>query len=139
MMANDGRELESFIRRWYDLWNAQDKEGWLRHWRETCPGAPTLEDPVGTPVKHGWELASELWDRTGPDHPIVRIQQLITGGNEAVVVASNEGSYRGEPLVIPSVDVWRVNPGGTSAVRSFWEIPDHLPYGRWTASTGTRR
>jgi hypothetical protein len=138
-MAIDSKDLELFIRRWYDLWNEQDKDGWLRHWRSMSPGEPTLEDPVGTPVKHGWELASQLWDKTGPDHPAVLIQQLITGGNEAVVVCSNEGTYRGEPLIIPSIDVWRVEPGGTSAVRSFWEIPDHIPYGRWTARTGTAR
>jgi hypothetical protein len=138
-MAIDSKELELFIRRWYDLWNEQDKEGWLRHWRSMSPAEPTLEDPVGTPVKHGWDLASQLWDKTGPDHPAVFIQQLIIGGPEAVVVCSNEGTYRGEPLIIPSVDVWRVEPGGSSAVRSFWEIPDHIPYGRWTARTGTVR
>jgi hypothetical protein len=53
------------------------------------------------------------------------------------VVCHNEGTYRGEPLIIPSVDVWRINPDGTSAVRSFWEIPDHIPYGKWTAKTGS--
>ena len=134
----DAAELESFIRRWYALWDAQDKDGWLAHWRAMSPDEPTLEDPVGTPVKQGWRIAGELWDRTGKDHPRVHIEQLIVGGNEAVVVCHNEGTYRGEPLVIPSVDVWRVEPGGSSAVRSFWEIPDHIPYGRWTAGTGAR-
>lgn len=130
-------ELEQFLRRWYELWNDQDKDGWLAHWRAMSPGEPTLEDPVGTPVKRGWDLASELWDRTGPQHPVVHIEQLILGGAEAVVVARNEGTFRGESLLIPSVDVWRVEPGGSSAVRSFWEIPDHIPYGRWTARTGS--
>lgn len=136
-MTLAGQELETFIRRWYQLWNEQDREGWLRHWRETAPGEPTLEDPVGTPLKRGWDLAGELWDRTGPNHPAVTITQMITGGSEAVVVCHNEGAYRGEPLIIPSVDVWRLNPDGSSAVRSFWEIPDHIPYGKWTASTGS--
>lgn len=39
--------------------------------------------------------------------------------------------------MIPSVDVWRLNSDGSSAIRSFWVIPDHIPYGKWTASTGT--
>lgn len=86
-----GKDLETFIRRWYQLWNEQDKEGWLQHWRETVPEEPTLEDPIGTPIKRGWQLAGELWDRTGPDHPAVTITQLITGGSEAVVVCHNEG------------------------------------------------
>jgi hypothetical protein len=128
--------LEQQIRDWYQRWNDQDKEGWLACWRAMAPGQPIIEDPVGTPVKGGWELAAELWDRTGPDHPRVLIQQIIMGGNEAVVVASNEGTYKGEPLVIPSVDLWRINDDGSSAVRSFWEIPDHIPYGKWTARTG---
>jgi hypothetical protein len=92
---------------------------------------------VGTPIKRGWDLAGELWDRTGPNHPSVTITQLITGGSEAVVVCHNEGLYRGETLVIPSVDVWHLDPDGSSAVRSFWVIPDHIPYGKWTASTGS--
>lgn len=136
-MTLSSDEFERFIRRWYELWNDQDKEGWLRHWKNTAPGEPTLEDPVGTPVKRGWEIAAELWDRTGPNHPAVHIQQLIIGGCEGVVVCHNEGTYRDEPLVIPSVDVWRLDADGTSAVRSFWEIPDHIPYGKWTAQTGT--
>ena len=78
-----------------------------------------------------------MWDRTGPDHPVVHIEQLILGGSEAVVVARNEGAYRGEPLVIPSVDVWRLNDDGSSAVRSFWVIPEHIPYGWWTSRTGS--
>lgn len=55
-MTPRGEDLERFIRRWYELWNQQDKDGWLRHWRDTA-GEPTLEDPVGTPIKRGWELA----------------------------------------------------------------------------------
>lgn len=133
----DKNDLETFIRTWYKFWDDQDREGWLNHWKSLCPGEPTLEDPVGTPIKRGWEMAAELWDRTGPDHPAVHIQQIIVGGNEAVVVCSNEGTYRVEPLIIPSVDVWRIQPGGSSAVRSFWEIPDHIPYGKWTAATGS--
>ncbi|MFG3022423.1 hypothetical protein ACGFZQ_28380 [Streptomyces sp. NPDC048254] len=60
-------------------------------------------------------------------------------GDEAVVVAHDEGSCRGEPLVIPRVDVWRVDPGGTGRMRGFRETPDHIPYGRWTARAGSLR
>jgi hypothetical protein len=136
-MTPRGEDLERFIRRWYELWNQQDKDGWLRHWRDTAPGEPTLEDPVGTPIKRGWELAGELWDRSGPDHPVVHIEQLIVGGSEAAVVARNKGTYKGEPLVIPSVDIWRFNDDGSSVARSFWVIPEHIPYGRWTSRTGS--
>jgi len=130
--------LETDLRRWYELWNEQDRQGWLDHWLSFAPGEPTLEDPVGTPLKRGWDLAGELWDRTGRNALKVVITSLITGGDEAVVVCHNEGTFRGEPLVIPSVDVWKVRSDGTSAVRSFWEIPEQIPYGRWTASTGER-
>jgi hypothetical protein len=68
-MTIAGADLERFIRRWYELWNAQDKQGWLQHWKHTAPGEPTLEDPVGTPVKRGWELAEELWDAPDPTTP----------------------------------------------------------------------
>jgi ketosteroid isomerase-like protein len=129
-------DLEAFVHEWYARWNARDKAGWLEHWRTLAPGEPTIEDPVGTPVKRGWDAVAELWDRTGPNHPTVAVEQLIGGGREVAVVARNEGAYRGEPLRIDSIDVFRVNDDGTSSVRSFWAIPDHIPYGRWTASTG---
>jgi hypothetical protein len=131
-----GLDVEAVVRRWYELWNEQDREGWLAHWRSFAPGEPTLEDPVGTPLKRGWAMAGELWDRTGKDHPLVHIEQLIVGGNEAVVVCRNEGTYAGEPLLIPSVDAWVIRPDGTSSVRSYWQIPPHIPYGVWTSQTG---
>jgi hypothetical protein len=106
----------------------QDKDGWLDCWRAMAPGEPSLWDPVGTPLKRGWDFACELWDRTGPDHPKVGIQQLIIGGNEAVVVASNEGTYRGEQLIIPSVDVWKINADHP------WKSAIYLTIVGWPAS-----
>lgn len=129
-------DTAAFVREWYARWNDQDKDGWLAHWRGHYPAEPTIEDPVGTPVKRGWDAVAELWDRTGANHPVVHLDQLIVGGREVVVVARNEGVYRDEPLRIPSVDHFTLRTDGTSAVRSFWVIPEHIPYGRWTATTG---
>ena len=131
--------LGAFVRRWYELWNSCDKEAWLAHWRSWAPGEPTIEDPVGTPVKGGWDMISELWDRTGPDHPKVAVEQLIVGGAEVAVVARNEGTWRGKPLRIDSIDVFRLEPDATGdrlSVRSFWQIPPGIPYGRWTQVAG---
>lgn len=130
-------ELRAYVERWYELWNANDKIGWLEHWRSAAPGEPRIEDPVGKPVKRGWEMVSELWDRTctGNHHFKVAIQQIQCCGSEVAVVCRTEGSVRGAEFCIDSIDVHQF-VGDSVAIRSYWEIPTGLPYGEWTATAG---
>ena len=129
-------EVRAIVERAYELWNADDKEGWIEHWRSVTPGEHVLEDPVGTPPKRGFEILSELWDRTGRERLHVTVERLIVCGREAVAVARSEGTVRGRPVRIDSVDLYRFGEDGSTHTRSFWEIPDRLPYGEWTRSAG---
>lgn len=132
MSADKSRE---FVRRWYELWNAGDKADWLAHWRSAFPGEPQIEDPVGKPVKRGWAMVEELWDRTFPDHLSVTIEEILACGDEVAAVCRTIGTVGGVPFNIVSIDVHQFR-GESLAVRSYWEIPPALPYGRWTAKTG---
>lgn len=138
MAPKTPEEITAIILRSYELWNADDKQGWLDHWRSVTPGEHTIEDPIGTPPKHGWEVMSELWDQTGRDRLYITVERLIVCGNEGVAVARNEGTVRGRALRIDSVDLYRFTDDGSTHTRSFWKIPEGLPYGEWTASTGTQ-
>lgn len=131
------RDLRSIVERWYELWNADDKAGWLDHMRSVAPGEPRIEDPVGKPVKRGWDMVEELWDRTGHDHFKVVVDQLFVCGNEVALKCSSEGTFNGRAFSVPSVDVHQFF-GNSWAVRAYWDINamTGLPYGEWTSLTG---
>jgi hypothetical protein len=131
----DPDQLRAFVERWYEFWNANDKAGWLAHWRTVAPGEPRIEDPVGKPVKRGWAMVEELWDRTGDDHFKVSLGPILVCGDEVAAVCRSEGTVRGSLFGIDSVDVFQFRDDEL-AIRSYWEIPPGLPYGEWTAVTG---
>lgn len=135
----DTVQLQAAVERYYELWNANDKAGWLEHIRSIAPGEPSMEDPVGKPVKRGWDMVEELWDRTGADHFPVFIQKIYPCGDEIAAVCFSGGTFRGKTFAIPSVDVHQFR-GDSWVVRAYWDIRDmgDLPYGKWTASTGVR-
>jgi hypothetical protein len=49
------QQLREWAERYVALWNAGDKEGWIRNWRSVAPGEFRMLDPVGTPEKRGFE------------------------------------------------------------------------------------
>lgn len=135
----DTVQLQAAVERYYELWNANDKAGWLEHIRSIAPGEPSMEDPVGKPVKRGWDMIEELWDRTmtDGDHFPVTIRWMYVCGDEVAAVCSCEGAFGGTAFSIPSVDVHQFIDGNW-AVRAYWDINtmEGLPYGEWTAETG---
>jgi hypothetical protein len=137
MPVPSAEEIRRIIERSYELWNADDKQGWLDHWKSVTPGTHTLEDPIGTPPKRGWEIMSELWDQTGRDRLYITVERIIVCANEGVAVARNEGTVKGKHVCIDSVDIYRFTGDGSTHARSFWHIPEGLPYGEWTAATGS--
>jgi hypothetical protein len=137
MARPSGDEIRRIIKRSYELWNADDKDAWISHWKSVTPGLHTLEDPVGTPPKVGWDILAELWDRTGRERLHIAVERIIVCGNEGAAVCRNEGAVKGSRLVIESVDTYRFTEDGSTHVRSFWQIPEGLPYGEWTAVTGS--
>src|SRR3954454_7754086 len=45
------------------LWNDGDREGFLELWRTAVPGDYTLESPVGTEPRRGWDACRrDVWD-----------------------------------------------------------------------------
>ena len=133
----DSDQLRGIVERWYELWNADDKEGWLAHMRSVAPGTPSMEDPVGKPVKRGWDMVEELWDRTGKDHFPVAIQKIFVCGDEVAAVCRSEGTWRGTSFCIDSVDVHQFEDDSWT-VRAYWDISTmgELPYRQWTSTAG---
>jgi hypothetical protein len=129
-------EIRRIIERSYELWNEDDKEAWLAHWKSVTPGEHVLEDPVGTPPKRGFAILEEVWERTSRDRLYITPTLIVVCGNEGVAVCENAGTVAGRQVLIRSVDVYLFGEDGSTHTRSYWEIPDGLPYGDWTAATG---
>jgi hypothetical protein len=65
----DVRHLQ--LRQWglnyVALWNAGDKDAWVRNWKSVAPGDFRMVDPVGTPEKRGFEqCAANPFDHFQP-------------------------------------------------------------------------
>jgi hypothetical protein len=128
-------EIRRIIERSYELWNADDKDGWIAHWKSVTPGEHTLEDPIGAPPKRGWDILGEVWDRTAKDRLYINVKQIIVCANEGVAVCDNEGTVKGRHVLVESVDLYRFGKDGSTHTRSFWQIPEGLPYGKWSSET----
>ena len=44
---HDPDRFRAFVERFYELWNADDKVGWLEHWRAFAAGGATHRRPGG--------------------------------------------------------------------------------------------
>jgi hypothetical protein len=95
-----------------------------------------MEDPVGTPVKRGWEILGEAWDASPNQDWKLSIDRLIVCGNEGAAVIRNEGSVQGTALTVVSIEVYQFGDDGSVHTKTYWEAPEGgSGYADWTAST----
>jgi SnoaL-like protein len=136
MAAPSGDEIRALIEQHVALWNAGDKEAWLAAWQAAVPGGASMEDPVGTPVKRGWDLLAEAWDASPNQDWKLSIDRLIVCGNEGAAVIRNEGSVQGTPITVVSIEVYQFGDDGSVHTKTYWEAPEGgSDYAEWTAST----
>jgi len=132
-------EIRHAIGRHIELWNSKDRDGWLQHWQSTAPGGYALEDPVGTPVKRGYELLGEVWDRAFDETAWkITMKQCIVCGNEAALVMVNEGTVGGAAVAVEGVELYRFGEDRSVHQRTFYELPEGSEYLEWTEKTGDR-
>ena len=114
--------VENAVRSHVALWNAIDRESWIKLFSP----AMVFEDPVGTPEKVGVDAVYKSWDRSFKPgrrwtlHP----EHVVAAGNEAAVVMRNEGDLAGEKVTIRSMEIFIVdNSGLLVRIRSFFDQP----------------
>ena len=114
--------VENAVRSHVALWNAIDRESWIKLFSP----AMVFEDPVGTPEKVGVDAVYKSWDRSFKPgrrwtlHP----EHVVAAGNEAAVVMRNEGDLAGEKVTIRSIEIFIVdNSGLLVRIRSFFDQP----------------
>ena len=117
------------LRQWADdyvaLWNAGDKEAWLRNWRRVAPGDFRMLDPVGTPEKRGFEACTskpfDLFQPTIRFH-VAEGNRFICG-NEVAWVMENHASVGGHETTAISIETFRFEPDGSVVIRTYYKVP----------------
>jgi hypothetical protein len=120
------QQLEQWARDYVALWNAGDKEGWVRNWRSVAPGEFRMHDPVGTPEKKGFEeCCLGPWDLFQP-RVRFRIQDgsLFICGNEVAWLLENQITADGETTVHKSIETYRFEPDGSVVIRTWYRVPE---------------
>jgi len=136
MAAPSAEEIRAAVERHVELWNAGDKEAWLAHWQAVVPGEVTMEDPVGTPTKRGWDVMSEVWDASPNADWQLGIGLLHVCGSTGAAVIRNQGAVNGQPTLIESIEIYRFGDDGSLHTQTFWELAAGNEYAQWTAATG---
>jgi steroid Delta-isomerase len=117
------------------LWNAMDKDSWLALFSDDIE----YEDPPGTVASRGVEvMSSHAWDGAFTDVKrwILEPVKVIECGREAQVYMRNHGAVDGVPVLVESIELWRVDEAGkVDLIRAFWEPPEeireHLALNTW--------
>ncbi|MBV8346123.1 MAG: hypothetical protein JOZ49_00885 [Mycolicibacterium sp.] len=136
MSTPTAEEIRAAVERHVELWNAGDKEAWLAHWKRVVPGEVTMEDPVGTPIKRGWDVQGEVWDTAPNADWKLGIGLLYVCGSTAAAVIRNSGTVNGEPTLVESIEIYKFGDDGSLHASTFWDLSIGNEYAQWTTETG---
>jgi hypothetical protein len=123
------KELLAWAHDYVSLWNAGDREGWIRNWRAVAPGEFRMLDPVGTPEKVGFEACAlapwELFQK--------RVKYRIADGslfvcaNEVAWHLENHITADGRSFVGHSIETYRFESNGDVTIRTYYRVPKRTP------------
>ncbi len=118
-------ELNDWASNYVEFWNAGDKERWAANWRQVAPGNFTMNDPVGTPQKTGFEhCALDSFDLF---QPTLRFRisdgSLFICGNEVAWLMENHFEQDGVPTTLRSIETYRFEPDGSVVIRTYYDVP----------------
>ena len=109
-----------------DLWNAGDKEGWIRNWRSVAPGEIRMLDPVGTPEKRGFEhCCADSFDLFQKNVKFkIQDGSLFICGNEVAWLLENKITADGGTTRHLSIETYRFEPDGSCVIRTYYRVPE---------------
>ncbi len=117
--------LEKWAENYVALWNAGDKEAWIRNWRSVAPGGFRMLDPVGTPEKHGFEECCAKPFDLFQSRVRFRIADgsLFICDNEVAWLLENHIEADGRSFVGRSIETYRFEPDGSVVIRTYYDVP----------------
>ena len=135
MSAPDAATMREAIEKHVELWNAGDKDAWLAAWRSAAKDI-TMDDPVGTPTKHGWDVMAKAFDMSAADWKLA-IGTMYVCGNAVAAVVRNERSVDGNPTTVESIEVYKFDDDGSVHGEVYYDLADSSPeWAEWTAEAG---
>ena len=118
-------QLQRWAEGYVALWNAGDKEGWIRNWRSVAPGEIRMLDPVGTPEKRGFEhCCADSFDLFQKNVKFkIRDGSLFICGNEVAWLLENQITTDGGTTQHLSIETYRFEPDGSCVIRTYYRVP----------------
>jgi hypothetical protein len=110
---------------YFHTWNEHDREGFIENWKGFVTDV-TAEDPVGTPLKHGFgEIVIGAWDLMNASVSMY-LEELIIGGSKAAMVVRNEVTIGDEHTTGRSIETMRDADDGSVLLRNWWEAQGEM-------------
>jgi steroid Delta-isomerase len=107
-------------------WNSGERDAWLSMFRDDV----TIEDPVGSRVRHGRAAAESTWD-VGFSYPSPWTMVpglLVACGNRAAVVFSHMSTVDGRPYWHQDIEMWEFDDDGlVVTVQAYFQPPESSP------------
>ena len=100
----DVEQIRTTISEYLARFSAGDREGWLALWADEC----TMEDPVGSPVRHGRESIGQFYDEGRSQADSVELRpdgDAIVLGHEAAFRFDVRPVLGGTTFSVSAVDV----------------------------------
>lgn len=126
-MAATADQIRTTIAAYLERFNAHDREGYVGLF---APDA-TLEDPVGSEVKHGHEGIGEFWDTV---QSMTENVTLTPTGSPCIAAGEAAFGFRivnvlgGASFVMDAIDVMTFDDDGRiTSMRAFWDMADMVP------------
>jgi len=121
-------DLRAVVSAYMDAMNANDKDAYVALFSNDA----SLEDPVGSGVRHGHDEIGEFWDMV---HSLSESITLVPTGpprvaaNEVAFPMQAVNNVGGTKMVVDIIDVFVVDDAGKIAgMRAFWDMAEMRPY-----------
>lgn len=120
-------QIRATIETYTERFSASDKEGWLALF---APDA-TVEDPVGTDVRHGVGEIGEFWDfvrSMTPEITLTRTGPTRVAGHEAAFPMQMVSMMGDAAMALDIIDVMTFDDEARiTSMRAFWDFADLRP------------
>jgi hypothetical protein len=114
-MSLDTTAIEHFLHTQIACWNAGDREGFFRAYREAAPGGLRIEY-VGRPPTDGWPVLETMWAQQSAK---IEVEEVLLVVKEGEAACHNRNKVRGAPVAIDTIELYRFDEGGKLLVRYF--------------------
>lgn len=127
MAYPDKKSLLNWATSYPILWNAGDKQAWVKNWQRVASGEFRMLDPVGTPEKIGFKSCCEdSWDLFQPRVRFnIQPGTLFVCANEVAWCLENHFDGPDGPQVQYSLETYLFGDDYSVNIRTYYRVPAH--------------